>query len=409
MALNYIWIGFFVIAFIVGVCKMLFTGDLGVFTEMMNATFAASKTGFEISIGLTGILSLWLGFMKIGEKGGAVNALARWASPVFSRLFPQIPKGHPAIGSIFMNVAANMLNLDNAATPVGLKAMQELQELNKDKSAASNPMIMFIVLNASGLIIIPITIMVYRAQMGAANPADVFVPLMIATTIATLVGVLFVCLKQKIKFDKVLIGFFGSLIALIALVVCWVKSLPQDKISTYTSVIANCFLFCIIISFIVAGLRKKVNVYEAFIEGAKDGFKTAIVIIPYLIAVLVGVALFRTSGAMGFLMDGLTYLVSHCGLPTDWVDAFPTALMKPLSGSGSRGMMIDTMQSFGADSFVGRLASIFQGSTDTTFYVVAVYYGSVNIRNTRYTIPAALLADLAGTISAIFVCYLFFG
>jgi spore maturation protein SpmA len=409
MALNYIWVGFFIIAFVVGICKMLFTGDLGVFTEMMDAAFAAAKTGFEISLGLTGILSLWLGFMKVGEKGGAVNALARWGSPLFSRLFPEVPKGHPAIGSIFMNIAANMLNLDNASTPAGLKAMQELQELNKDKSAASNPMIMFIVLNASGLIIIPVTIMVYRAQMGAANPADVFVPLMIATTIATLVGVFFVCLKQKIKFDAVLIGFFGGLAALIGLVVWWVKSLPQDKISTYTSVIANCFLFLIIISFIVAGFRKKVNVYDAFIEGAKDGFKTAIMIIPYLIAILVGVAIFRASGAMGFLTDGLAYLVSHCGLPTDWIDAFPTALMKPLSGSGSRGMMIDTMQSFGADSFVGRLASIFQGSTDTTFYIVAVYYGSVNIKNTRYTIPAALLADFTGTISAIFVCYLFFG
>ncbi|GHT08516.1 membrane protein [Bacteroidia bacterium] len=409
MALNYIWIGFFVIAFVVGVCKLLFTGDLGVFTEMMNATFAAAKTGFEISIGLTGVLSLWLGFMKIGEKGGAVNALARWGSPLFSRLFPEVPKGHPAIGSIFMNVAANMLNLDNAATPAGLKAMQELQELNKNKSAASNPMIMFIVLNASGLIIIPITIMVYRAQMGAANPADVFVPLTIATTMATLIGVSFVCLKQKIKLDKVLLGFLGAMLAFIALVIWWVKSLPQDKISIYTSVIANCFLFCIIIAFIVAGFRKKINVYDAFVEGAKDGFKTAIMIIPYLIAVLVGVALFRASGAMGFLTDGLAYLASHCGLPTEWVDAFPTALMKPLSGSGSRGMMIDAMQSFGSDSFVGRLASIFQGSTDTTFYIVAVYYGSVNIKNTRYTIPAALLADLAGTIAAIFVCYLFFG
>jgi spore maturation protein SpmA len=410
MALNYIWVGFFVIAFIVGFCKMLFTGDLGIFTAMMNATFDSAKTGFEISIGLTGVLSLWLGFMKIGEKGGVVNTLARWGAPVFSRLFPEIPKGHPATGSIFMNIAANMLNLDNAATPAGLKAMKELQELNKDKNSASNPMIMFIALNASGLTIIPITIMVYRAQMGAANPADVFIPLMIATTIATLVAMVCVCFKQKINLlDKVLLGFIGGLIALIALMLWFVKSLPQEKISVYSTLTANFFLFSIIIAFIVSGVRKKVNVYDAFIEGAKEGFKTAIMIIPYLIAILVGVALFRTSGAMGYLTDGIAYLVSSCGLPTDWIDAFPTALMKPLSGSGARGLMIDTMQNFGADSFAGRLASIFQGSTDTTFYLVAVYYGAVNVKNTRYTVPAALLADLAGTLAAIFVCYLFFG
>lgn len=410
MALNYIWVGFFVVAFIIGFCKVLFTGDFGVFTEMMNATFDSAKTGFEISIGLTGVLSLWLGFMKIGEKGGVVNTLARWGSPIFSRLFPEIPKGHPATGSIFMNIAANMLNLDNAATPAGLKAMQELQELNKDKNSASNPMIMFIVLNASGLTIIPITIMVYRAQMGAANPADVFVPLMIVTMIATIIGMLYVCFRQKINLrDKVLLGFIGILIALIALTLWIVKSLPQDKISVYSTLVANFFLFFIIITFIISGVRKKVNVYNAFIEGAKDGFKTAIMIIPYLIAILVGVALFRTSGAMGFLTDGIAYFVSLCGLPTDWIDAFPTALMKPLSGSGARGLMIDTMQIFGADSFAGRLASILQGSTDTTFYLVAVYYGAVNVKNTRYTVPAALLADLVGTLAAIFVCYLFFG
>jgi spore maturation protein SpmA len=409
MTLNYIWIGFFIVAFVVAVCKLLFTGDLGIFTEMMNATFAAAKTGFEISLGLTGVLSLWMGFMKIGEKGGVVNALARWTSPVFSRLFPDIPKGHPAMGSIFMNVAANMLNLDNAATPVGLKAMQELQNLNENKESASNSMIMFIVLNASGLAIIPISIMVYRAQMGAANPADVFVPLLIATSVATLFGILFVCFKQKIKLDKVLIGFFGAMLSFIGLVIWWVKSLPQDKISIYTSVVANCFLICVIMAFIISGFRKKINVYDAFIEGAKDGFKTAIMIIPYLVAMLVAIALFRTSGSMAFLTDGLAWAVSLCGLPTDWVDAFPTALMKPLSGSGSRGMMIDLMQSAGADSFVGRLACLFQGSTDTTFYLVAVYYGSVNVRNTRYTIPGALLADVSGVIAARLVCYLFFG
>ena len=410
MTLNYIWIAFFVIAFVVGLCKLIFTGDLGIFTEMMNATFAAAKTGFEISLGLTGVLSLWLGFMKIGEKGGIVDFLARIGAPVFSRLFPDIPKGHPATGSIFMNIAANMLNLDNAATPLGLKAMKEMQELNPDKNTASNSMIMFIVLNASGLTIIPITIMVYRAQMGSANPADIFIPLMIATLVATLVAVIAVGIKQKIKlYDKVLLGFFGGIIFFIALVVWATQTLPQEKVSIYSSLVANCFLFCIIIAFILSGVRKKINVYDAFIEGAKDGFKTAIMIIPFLIAMLVGIALFRASGAMTFLTDGLAYLTSSAGLPTDWIDAFPTAIMKPLSGSGARGMMLDAMQTYGADSFTGRLASIFQGTTDTTFYLVAVYYGAVSIKNTRYTIGASLLADLAGVIAAIFVCYLFFG
>jgi spore maturation protein SpmA len=409
MVLNYIWVAFFIVAFVVGICKVIFTGDVGIFTEMMNASFASAKTAFEISIGLTGVLSLWLGFMKIGERGGVINFLARIGSPVFVRLFPDIPKGHPATGSIFMNIAANMLNLDNAATPLGLRAMQQLQDLNKNKDVASNPMIMFIILNASGLTIIPITIMVYRAQMGAANPADIFVPLLIATFVATLAGVFYVCIKQKINLlDKVLLAFFGAIILFIALVVWWTKSLPQEDVSVYSSLIANCLLFCIIIAFIVAGIRKKINVYDAFIEGAKDGFKTAVMIIPYLVAMLVGIALFRASGAMGFLTDGLAYLVSICGLPTDWVNAFPTAIMKPLSGSGARGMMLDAMQTYGADSFTGRLASIFQGSTDTTFYLVAVYYGAVNIKNTRYTVGGALLADLAGVLAAIFVCYLFF-
>jgi spore maturation protein SpmA len=376
---------------------------------MMDASFSSAKNAFEISLGLTGVLSLWLGFMKIGERAGAVNFLARVASPIFTRLFPDIPKGHLAAGSIFMNIAANMLNLDNAATPLGLKAMKELQELNNKRDSASNPMIMFLVLNASGLTLIPVTIMVYRAQLGAANPADIFIPLMIATTIATLFGVFYVCLKQKINFfNRVLIQFFGGIILFIALVVMLVKSLPQEKVAVYSSLIANCLLFAIIVAFILAGLRKKVNVYEAFIEGAKDGFKTAVMIIPYLVAMLVAIALFRASGAMTFLTDGMAFLVSLSGLPTDWVEAFPTAIMKPLSGSGARGMMLDAMQTHGADSFVGRLSSIFQGSTDTTFYLVAVYYGAVNIKNTRYTVAASLLADLAGVIAAIFVCYLFF-
>ncbi|MDR1372595.1 MAG: hypothetical protein LBJ17_05650 [Dysgonamonadaceae bacterium] len=409
MVLNYIWIAFFVVAFVIGICKLLFFGDLNIFSEMMNVAFDAAKNGFEISLGLTGILSLWLGFMKIGERGGIVGALARWASPVFSRLFPEIPKGHPATGSIFMNIAANMLNLDNAATPAGLKAMQELQKLNKDKSTASNPMIMFIVLNASGLTIIPISIMVYRTQMGAANPADIFVPLMLTTLVATLVGMIFVCLKQRISLlDRILLGFIGAVIAFIALILWLVHLLPQDKIAVYSSLTANIFLFSVIIVFILAGVRKKINVYDAFIEGAKDGFKTAIMIIPYLIAILVAVALFRASGAMDFLTDGLASIVALCHLPTDWVNAFPTALMKPLSGSGARGLMLEAMQTYGADSFTGRLSSLFQGATDTTFYLVAVYFGSVNIRNSRYTVPAALLADLAGIVAAIFVCYLFY-
>ncbi|MDR0506621.1 MAG: spore maturation protein [Dysgonamonadaceae bacterium] len=410
MALNYIWVAFFLIAFFVGLYKLIFTGDVNIFTEMMNSSFSSARTAFDISIGLTGILSLWLGFMKIGEKAGVVNFIARIASPVFSRLFPDIPKGHPASGSIFMNIAANMLNLDNAATPLGLKAMKELQELNGKKDTASNSMIMFLVLNASGLTLIPITIMVYRAQMGSVNPSNIFIPLMLATTIATIAGILFVSIKQKINLlDRVLIRFFGGIVTLIIGIVSLVKSFPQEKVAVYSSLVANCLLFCIIIAFIIAGIKKKVNVYDAFIEGAKEGFKTAVMIIPYLVAMLVAIAFFRASGAMTFLTDAITGAVSFLGLPSDWVTALPTAIMKPLSGSGARGMMLDTMQTYGADSFAGLLASIFQGSTDTTFYLVAVYYGAVNIKNTRYTVSASLLADLAGVISAIFVCYLFFG
>jgi spore maturation protein SpmA len=410
MVLNYIWIAFFLIAFVVGICKVLFSGDFTIFTEMMNAAFTSAKTAFEISLGLTGVLSLWMGIMKIGEKGGMVKMLARIGTPVFNRLFPDIPKGHPATGSIFMNIAANMLNLDNAATPMGLKAMKEMQELNPDKNTASNPMIMFLVLNASGLTIIPVTIMVYRAQMGASNPSDIFIPLMIATTVATLAGVFYVCIRQKINLlNKALLGFFGGLIAFITLVVLIFRSLPQEEVSLYSGFIANFLLLFVIIAFIISGVRKKVNVYDAFIEGAKDGFKTAVMIIPYLVAILVGIALFRASGAMDFLIDGVSYLVSLCGFNTNFVPALPTALMKPLSGNGARGMMLDAMQAYGADSFAGRLVSIFQGSTDTTFYIVAVYYGAVSIRNTRYTITGSLLADLFGVIAAIFVCYLFFG
>ncbi|MDR0686890.1 MAG: spore maturation protein [Dysgonamonadaceae bacterium] len=409
MALNYIWIAFFLIAFAAAIFKLLLTGDVNVFPNMMNAAFDAAKNGFEISIGLTGVLALWLGFMKIGEKGGAVNALARWAAPIFSKLFPDVPKKHPATGSIFMNIAANMLNLDNAATPAGLKAMRELQEINPNKTSASNPMIMFIVLNASGLTVIPISIMVYRTQMNAANPADVFLPLMLSTLVATLAGMLFVAIRQKINLlDPVLIKLICGIIAFVATIILLVRKFP-DETTLYSPIIANVFLFSTLITFIIAGVRKKINVYNAFIEGAKDGFKTAVMIIPYLIAILAGVAVFRASGAMGMLIEGLTELVSLCRLPSEWVEAFPVALMKPLSGSGARGLMIEAMQTYGADSFTGRLASLFQGSTDTTFYLVAVYYGSVNIRNSRYTVPGALLADLAGIITAVFVCYLFYG
>jgi spore maturation protein SpmA len=410
MVLNYIWAGFFLVAFIVGICKAVFTGDMNIFTEMMNVTFSSAKTAFEISIGLTGVLSLWMGFMKIGERGGIVNFLARAGSPLFCRLFPDIPKGHPATGSIFMNIAANMLNLDNAATPLGLKAMKEMQELNGNKDTASRPMIMFLVLNASGLTILPITIMTYRAQQGAANPSDIFIPLMVATSVATLTGVIYVCIRQGISlFDRVLLSFFLGISLFIAGIIVLVKTFPQEQVSIYSGFIANLFLFFIIITFIAEGIRRNINIYDAFIEGAKDGFKTAVMIIPYLIAMLVAIALFRASGAMDFLINCIASLLASCGLDTGFVPALPTAIMKPLSGSGARGMMLDAMQTYGADSFIGRLACVFQGSTDTTFYLVAVYYGAVNIRNTRYTIGGSLLADLVGVVAAVAVCYLFFG
>lgn len=409
MVLNYIWIAFFLIAFIVALGKLIFIGDTEVFTEIINTTFETARTGFEISIGLTGVLSLWLGIMKIGEKGGIIQAFSRLASPVFNKLFPGIPKDHPVTGSIFMNLSANLLGLDNAATPMGLKAMQQLQELNKEKDIASNPMIMFLCINASGLTLIPITVMMYRAQMGAANPSDVFLPIMLATFISTLVAVLLICMKQKINlFQKNLILFFGCLSLFIGGLVWLFNSMDPSRISLYSTVFANTFLFTIICSFILCGMRKKLNVYDTFIEGAKEGFKTAVTIIPYLIAILVGIGVFRASGAMDFIIEGIKTGVGYIGIDTQFVEAMPTILMKPLSGSGARGMMIDTMNTYGADSFVGRLASVVQGSTDTTFYVVALYYGSIGIRNTRYTIPCSLLADLAGAIAAITMAYIFF-
>ncbi len=410
MVLNYIWVAFFLIAFIVALVKLLFFGDLQVFTDIMNSTYDTAKTGFEISLGLTGVLSLWLGVMKIGERGGMVEMFSRAVAPLFSKLFPEMPKNHPAAGSMLMNISANMLGLDNAATPFGLKAMQELQEINTKKEEASNPMIMFLVLNASGLTLIPVTVMVYRAQLGAANPADVFIPIMIATFVATLVGMIAVCLKQGINiFQRSIMGFVLAMAAIIAGIILIFQSMPQEKINIMSSLTANIILFTIIVLFIVKALKRKINIFEAFIDGAKDGFKTAVTIIPYLIAILVGIGVFRASGAMDFLMEGARNLVAFTGADTRWVDGLPTALMKPLSGSGARGMMIDAMKTFGADSFTGRLSSVLQGATDTTFYIVAVYYGAVNIKNSRYTVPYALLADLAGVIAAIFVAYLFFG
>lgn len=409
MVLNYIWIAFFLIAFVVALGRLLIGGDTTVFTNIINSSFEAAKSGFEISIGLTGILSLWLGIMKIGEKGGVIQAFARWAAPVFGKLFPEIPKDHPVTGSIFMNLSANLLGLDNAATPMGLKAMQQLQDLNPEKERASNSMVMFLCINASGLTLIPITIMMYRAQLGAANPSDVFLPIMLTTFTSTLVAILAVCLRQGISiFQRNLLLFFGGMGLLIGGLIVLFHSMEQEQVSLYSTLFANTLLFTIMCGFLWSGVRKRINVYDGFIEGAKEGFQTAITIIPYLVAILVGIGVFRASGAMDFLIEGVRMGVAAVGLNTDFVEALPTMLMKPLSGSGSRGMMLDAMNTYGADSFVGRLSSIVQGSCDTTFYVVALYYGSVGVRNTRYTVQCALLADLAGAIVAIAMAYLFF-
>ena len=409
MVLNYIWITFFLVAFLVAVVKLVFFGDVEVFPAIINSTFDTSRTAFEISLGLTGVLSLWLGIMKIGEKGGVVNAMARVLSPVFRRLFPDIPEGHPVIGHIFMNISANMLGLDNAATPLGLKAMEGLQTLNKEKDRASNAMIMFLVLNTSGLTIIPVSIMVYRAQMHAANPTDIFIPILIATFVSTLAGIIITSLFQRINLlQPVLLATLGGLSALVAALIWGFSRLSSDMMNVVGSTVANVMLLTIIVAFILAGLRKRVNVYEAFVEGAKGGFETAVRIIPYLVAVLVSIGVFRASGAMDWLISGVASIVSGLGCDAEWVGALPTALMKPLSGSGARGMMVDAMQTYGADSFVGRLSCIFQGSTDTTFYILAVYFGSVGISRTRHAVACGLLADLAGIVAAISVAYFFF-
>lgn len=409
MVLNYIWVGFFLVAFAVALVKAFAFGDTEIFTALMGSTFESAKAAFELSLGLTGVLSLWLGFMKIGERGGVVAFLSRLVAPVFQKLFPDLPKNHPAGASIFMNLSANMLGLDNAATPLGLKAMQQMQELNPQKDRATNPMIMFLALNTSGLTLIPISIMVYRAQMGAANPSDVFLPILITTYFSTLAAVVAVCLYQRINLlNRSMLLFFGGLTAAIALLTFFFSSLPKEKVGLYSAFGANLLLLTIVAGFITAGLRKKINVYEAFIDGAKDGFKTAVTIIPYLVAMLVAVGMLRASGAMDALVDGIAAFFGWMGVNADFVGALPTALMKPLSGSGARGMMVDAMRTYGADSFVGRLSATIQGATDTTFYILAVYFGSVGVKHTRYAVTCGLLADLVGIVAAILVAYIFF-
>ncbi len=410
MVLNYIWIAFFISAFVIALGKLIFLGDTTVFPEIINSTFAQAKTAFEISLGLTGVLSLWMGIMKIGEKSGLIASLAKLLSPILCKIFPDVPKGHPAMGTMFMNFSANMLGIDNAATPIGLKAMEQLQELNPKKDTASNPMIMFLVLNTSGLTLIPVSVLLYRAEMGASNPTDVFIPILIATTVATLVGLLVTSIYQRINlFSPALLAFVLGICLFVAGGTWGMAQLSQVQIEVVSTSLANIILFSVIILFIVAGMRAKINVYEAFIEGAKEGFTTAVRIIPYLIAILVAIGVFRASGGMDVIMNGIAWCANACGIGDDFVGALPTAIMKPLSGSGARGMMIDAMNTYGADSFAGRLACLFQGATDTTFYILAVYFGSVGIRKTRHAVGCGLLADLAGIIAAIAVGYIFFG
>ena len=410
MVINYIWISFFLIAFLLGAVRLVFFGDTEIFTSIVNSTFEMAKVAFEISLGLTGVLMLWLGLMRVGEKGGAVDILARAVRPFFHKLFPDIPRNHPVYGSMIMNFAANMLGLDNAATPLGLKAMQELQELNPRRETASNAQIMFLVLNTSGLTLIPISIMVYRAQQGAANPSDVFLPILLTTFFSTLIGLVTVAIVQRINLlDRVVMAYLLGLIGVVGATLHYFSQLPQEQIETISSVAANVILFGVISGFIVLAMLRKVNVYEAFIDGAKEGFPVAIRIIPYLVAMLVAVGVFRASGAMDYLVVGVERTVSTLGFNTDFVGAIPTALMKPLSGSGARGMMVDAMQTHGADSFVGRLACTFQGSTETTLYVIALYFGSVGVRKTRHAVTCGLMADLAAIVAGIFIAYLFFG
>jgi len=409
MVLNYIWIAFFLIAFVIGLIKLIFLGDVGVFPAMVSSTFDMAKVGFDISLGLTGVLTLWLGIMRIGEKGGIIKIFSKLINPFFRKIFPDLEKDHPAYGSIMMNIAANMLGLDNAATPMGLKAMNQLQETNKKKDTASNAQIMFLVLNTSGLTIIPISVMVYRAQLGAADPSDIFIPILLATYFSTIAGLITVSIYQKINlFNKTILAYLGGISSLIIAVIWYLQQLPKEQIAEISSVVSNLILFSIITGFIGLAAIRKINVYEAFIEGAKDGFQVAIKIIPYLVAILVAIGVFRASGAMEYLTIGFAFVFEHLGINTDFIEALPTALMKPLSGSGARGMMVDTLKQHGADSFVGRVASTVQGATDTTFYIIAVYFGSVGIKNTRYAVTAGLIADFVGIVAAILIAYLFF-
>ncbi len=410
MALNYIWIAFFLIGFLAALGQLIFAGNTQIFNDMVNSVFNSAKTGFEISLGLTGVLALWMGMMKVGEKGGVVSILGKLFGPLFQRLFPGLPKGHPAYGSIILNFSANMLGLDNAATPMGLKAMKEMQEVNPDKESASNAQIMFLVLNASGLTIIPVTIIVYRTQLGAVNPADIFIPIMIATFAATMAGLISVSVVQKINlFDRVILGYIGVLTAIVVGIIIFFMNLPKEKITAVSTFAANFILMLIIVLFIGLALIRKVNVYEAFIDGAKEGFGIAVKIIPFLVAILVAIGIFRASGVMDFIVDGMAKFFAWMGFDTEFTGALPVALMKPLSGSGSRGLMIDAMKTFGADSFVGRMSCTLQGSTDTTFYILAVYFGSVGIKNTRHAVGCGLIADFTGAVAAILISYLFFG
>jgi spore maturation protein SpmA len=409
MVLNVIWVGFFLIAFVVAGVKLVVFHDTEIFTAMVTATFDMAEVAFEISLGLTGVLTLWLGLMRVGEKGGVIAALSKLVRPFFHRIFPEIPKDHPVHGSMIMNFAANMLGLDNAATPLGLKAMQELQELNPVKDTASNAQIMFLVLNTSGLTLIPISVMVYRAQMGAANPSDIFLPILLTTFFSTMAGLISVAVVQRINlFDRVIMAYLGGLTAMIAAIIYYFSSLPAEQVELVSTVVANVLLFGIITLFILMAAIRKVNVYEAFIEGAKEGFPVVIKIIPYLVAILVAIGVFRASGAMDILVTGIGTAFAFAGLNTDFIEALPTALMKPLSGSGARGMMVDAMQTHGADSFIGRLTSTFQGSTDTTFYIIALYFGSVSVRKTRHAVACGLIADATAIVAGIFIAYLFF-
>lgn len=409
MALNYLFVFFFLSAFVIGLIKLIFFGDTEVFPAMMNATFAMAKTGFEISLGLTGVLTLWMGIMRVGEKGGVVKIFSRAISPLFNKLFPKLRKDDPAYGSIILNIAANMLNLDNAATPVGLQAMKEMQETNPDKDTASDPQIMFLVINTSGLTLIPVSIMVYRAQLGAVNPSDIFLPILLATYFSTLAGLISVAVYQKINLlDKTVLLYLGGITVFIAGLIWYFSTLDKDSMMLISTVASNVILFSIIVGFFAMAFWRKVNVYETFIDGAKEGFSTAVKIIPYLVAILVAIGVFRESGAMDWIISGLAWCFEKAGINTDFIGALPTALMKPLSGAGARGMMVDAMTTYGADSFVGRVASVVQGSTDTTFYILAVYFGSVGIKNTRYAVTCGLIADFAGITAAILMAYLFF-